>query len=244
MIKQPQKTINGFLKRTRGYFRRAAILSGCLAAILVIVSGRLTLASTSASLSGWTALCLTALCVGLIIFNLLAERHFTSRRQRLCLTLGAFSGIFALIFLEKNLDSAGDIFLLGAGLLLTMSLLGLNHRKPQPQVFQARSLANWALRLDDLLKYDLPPGARNALAQLIDALWASPQDQADFIPAQNAVFAELLTDLELVIRQGDVKETKKILNDLATCLGDRNHILATTIKIEYRDVGNDVPRLN
>lgn len=244
MIKQRQKTANGFLKRSHGFFRHAAILAGCLAAVLIIVGGRVTLVSTSTSLSGWTALCLTALCVGLASFNLLAERPFTSRRQMLELILGSISGLVALVMLEQNLDSAGDAFMFGTGLLLVTSLLGLSHRKSHPQVFQGLCLTQWALRLDDLLKYDLPSGTRSAIAQLIDALWRSPQDHADFIPAQNAVFADLLTRLELLIRQGDVKATAKTLDDLSSCLAERNGTLSTTIKIEYRDAGKDVPRLN
>lgn len=217
---------------------------GCLAAILVIAGGRLWLASTSSTLSGWTALFFTALCLGLVCFNLLTERPLVSQRQMFSLLLGCISGITALFLLEQNHDSAGGMFLFGAGFLLAVSLFGLRRQNPQFQVFQSQTLANWALRLDDLLKYDLPTGVRNALVQLINALWHSPQDQTDFIPAQNTAFANFLIYLELTIRQGNIEETTKTIDDLAKCLDERNRVLATTIKINYRDVGNEAPQLN
>lgn len=244
MIKQRQRSVNRYLQETRGYFSRSAALAGSLAAILVIAGGRSALNSTTSSLSGWTTLLLTALCVGLIVFNLFAERPLASKRQMLYLLLGALSGSVSLALLEQRFDSASETLLVICAFLLATSLLGLSHQKPHPQMFQERALARWAFRLDDLLKYDLPAKTRITMAQIIDALWRSPQDHDDFIPAQNAVIEALVTTLESDIRQGEIEAAHDILRHLAECLAERNDILGTEIHIEYSNADQPPKRLN
>lgn len=244
MIKQRQISVNRYLQETRGYVSRCAVLAGPLAAILVIAGGRSALNSTTSSLSGWTTLLLTALCVGLIIFNVFAERPLTSKRQMLYLLLGALSGSVSLALLEQRFDSASEALLVICAFLLATSLLGLSHQKPHPQMFQERALARWAFRLDDLLKYDLPAKTRIAMAQIIDALWRSPQDRDDFIPAQNAAIEALVTTLESNIRQGEVETSHDTLRNLSKCLSERNDILGAEIHIEYANANQQQKRLD
>lgn len=217
---------------------------GCLIAILVIALGRLLLASTVSTLSGWSALFFTAICSGLLCFNLLAKRPLTSERQMRCLILGCMSGVTALAFFEQHLDSTGTVFLVMTILLAAFSLLGLRHQKSGPQIFESGTLAMWAQRLDDLLKYDLPTGVRSTLVQLINTLWHSPQDRDNFIPAENSKFATLLNFLELAVRQGNFQATITTTDDLAKCLDERNRLLAKAITIEYRNLEVEFPKLN
>lgn len=219
--------------------RQSAGLTGCLVAVSVIMIGRISVEITTSTLGGWTALFFLAIFLGLMVANVRGKRPFASLIQMLGMLAGAIASALTLLLLEHSLSAAGQTGLAVAGTILLISILGFRERSTTTHAFREKSLASWALRLDDLLKYDLPREIRARLVMLIDQLWQSPEEHSDFIPAQNAEFDLLLDELEFSVRFPDSEITLNCINELTRCLDERNRLLNSPIDISYRKIGSD-----
>ena len=209
---------------------------GCFTAVLIVVCGRTFFGVTSSTLSGWTALFFLALFSGIALANLRSHTPFAGPLQMLGFIAGAISSIGALISQEYAQNSIGDVLLGVSGAILLPSLLGIRPTPKPNDSEKDRSLVGWALRVDDLMKYEQPQDVRTKLANLTNTLWRSPPDQDDFIPAQNHEFELLLTQLEYSIRVGSANDATEILDALSRCLRDRNSLLSGHVDIEYRNI--------
>lgn len=201
-------------------------------------------------LSGWTSLCLLAVFFGLLVTNLRSRSPFISKFQALGLLLGSLSSFTALILLEYTQDFASNALLGFSLVLLIPCLLGFRMRPAGDNQLQEKALVLWALRLDDLMKYGLPPTTRTGFANLIELLWHSPPDQPDFISGENARFEQLLETLELAVRTGSSFEIETTVSAMTECLQARNLSLSRLVNIEYHQIDHrsllgsdsDVPR--
>ena len=130
-----------------------------------------------------------------------------------------------------------------AAFLMIAGLAQVQRHKSPNDTFQDKYLARWALRLDDLLKYELPQNIRGQIIQLIDQLWQSPQDQAEFIPVQNEQISLLLDMLEFSARGNDLYGVEAVVKELVQHLEERNQLILKKIHIEYSDVSKQRPLL-
>lgn len=174
--------------------------------------------------------------MGMAVANLRSKFPFAGTQQMLAFILGCITSCCALFTLEYEQGSLSGILLAMSGVLLLASLAGIRPTNRSPELKQDRLLLNWTLRVDDLMKYELTPELRAGLANLIDTLWRSPPDPADFIPAQNDRAELLLCDLEQRVRLGTITEAMKIIATLARCLEERSLVLKSHVEIQYRDV--------
>lgn len=236
-------TASRFGSGFRHFFDRSAVLWGCVTAIIVVIAGRTFIEISVSTLPGWTALFLLALFLGLIVANASRNHAFASGLQKASFFLGAFTSLSALIFLEFQVDSAAEALLVIATILLMAGLTRMQWHRPLQDTSKDPRLAQWALRLDDLLKYEFPQHVRAQLIQLIDKLWQSPQDQADFIPVQNQQINNLLDELEFSARENTHYKIEETLSELLAQLEERNQLILKKIHIEYQDVSNKMPLL-
>lgn len=155
---------------------------------------------------------------------------------------GAILSLASLIILQVSLSTVGEAAMVLSAVLLIASIVGARPPQALPHTFQSPSLAHWAQRLDDLMKYDVSPKTRSAIVEVLDLLWRSPQDQDSFIPAQNTLFDSLLNQLEESIKRGQFEEAEEILEKSINCLRERNHLIAQEIQVGYRTI-SDIQRL-
>ena len=243
MNKPKAPIANRFGTRFQRFFDRSAVFWGCLTAIIVVIAGRTFIEISVSTLSGWTALFLLALFIGLIVANASREHAFASGLQKASFFTGAFFSLAALIFLEFHADSAAESLLVIATILLIASLTRVQWHKPLQDNLKDPRLAQWALRLDDLLKYELPQHVRGQIIELIDQLWQSPEDQSDFIPFQNNRISQLLDEIEFSARENSRYKIEDTLTELMDQLEERNQLIFKKIHIEYQDVSQKNPLL-
>lgn len=216
--------------------KKSSVFLGCAVVLIVVLVGRSCLPITSNTLAGWTALFLLAIFIGLIVNSLCSQATWGTPLQ----IVGMFSGVFAsaatLALLHNFHTAAGEVMLGLASLLLLISVAGIKRHQPLAHKFHERSLATWALRLDDLLKYDLQRDHRFRLASLIDQLWRSPENVGNFIPAQNEEFEHLLDALESSVRTHDSTLLEQNLVSLSRCLDMRNQIISKQMYVEFQRI--------
>lgn len=234
------KPVNGPKQSTgtSGGWRSVAV--GVLTAVAVVAIGRQLVGVASSTLSGWTALFLLAVFFGLIATNSMSYRRFVSPMQAVIMVCGAVSSL-ATLFLMYSSPTAASTTSLGIATMmfvLTM-IMGFQYRSTKVTTFSDRSLELWAIRLDDLLKYDLDQDVKTQLVNLIEALWHSPKDQEQFIPAQSQSFEELLNALEESVRRQDLISIHNSLDKLARCLAERNQLIHAAVNVSYRRLGPD-----
>lgn len=224
-------------------FQKSSAFLGCAVVLMVVLVGRHWLTITSQTLAGWTALFFLAIFIGLIVANLCSQSAWGAPVQTLSMFSGAFASAITLALLHHSRTTAGEIMLGPVGLLLLISVLGIKRYHPLAHKFHERSLANWALRLDDLLKYDLQQDHRSQLALLIDQLWRSPENDSNFIPAQNVEFEHLLDALETSVRTHDSTLMEQSLMSLTRCLDMRNQIISKQMHVEFQRIEPNKPSL-
>lgn len=229
--------VKGAFTRFQQFVNGASVILGCLAAFLVVAFGRTVLQATTSKLSGWTALFLLAVFTGLFVANFLSKQRFVTKSQAICTKLGWGASFIGLLLLAQSGYGLGESLLVVAGIFLISSIWGMRTTNLKQHAFQEPSFASWALRLDALLKFDLPPSIRSSLVLLIEQLWDSPEDLPDFIAAQNEIFSDRLNDLELAIKSHDAPKTRSILIVLSQCLEDRNSLIRSRIQIVYKRIG-------
>lgn len=210
-------------------------LTGTLVVVAVVAIGRHFVGITSTTLSGWTALFFVGVFTGLLTANSVSRRRFVSPLQKAVIACGTISSLTTLFLLQVSSESFG-----AAGLsiscvifVLTMSM-GFKHRSPKTTSFSDKSLAHWAVRLDDLLKYDLDRALKGQVVALIEALWHSPRDLETFVPSQNQSFEDILDSLEQSIRAQDPVLIERNLTALNHCLNERNQLIHNAISVSYR----------
>lgn len=238
---QPTKNL-GF--RLRSFFDQSAVFWGCLVAIAVVVAGRTFVEISVSTLSGWTALFLLALFLGLVVANSSRKHAFAFGLQKLSFSLGAFVSLGAIIFLAYDLDAPADTLLVIAAFLLMGSLTRAQWHKPSQEIIQDRHLAQWALRLDDLLKYELPQKTRGDIIRVIDLLWQAPQNQSDFIPVQNRQIDQLLDEIEFSARENSRYKLEDTLSELMNHLEERNQLILKQIQVDYQNISKGSPLLS
>ena len=216
--------------------QRSSVFLGCAAVLVVVLLGRSWLPITYNTLAGWTALFLLAIFIGLILANLRSPSAWGTPLQILGMFSGAFASAITLALLHHSYTAAGELMLGLAGLMLLISILSIKRHLPLAHKFHERSLANWALRLDDLLKYDLQQDHRSRLVSLIDQLWRSPENTGNLIPAQNEEFEHLLDALELSVRTQDSTLMEQTLVSLSRCLDMRNQIIGKQLHVEFQKI--------
>lgn len=223
-------------------WRSAAI--GFLTAIAVALIGRQFLAVTTSTLSGWTALFLLAVFFGLIAANGVSQRRFVSPLQAVAAVCGAVSSLTTLFLMYRSPTGASTTSLSIATVMFVLTMImGFQYRSAKTATFSDKTLEHWAIRLDDLLKYDLDRETKAQLVTLIEALWHSPKDQEDFIPAQSRTFEETLDALEHSVRCQDIVSIDRNLDNLARCLAERNQLIHTAVNVSYRKLGSDAAML-
>lgn len=232
----PNKPTRYSLASAWSFIKCSGVFAGCAVAILIISCGRTFLAITTSTLSGWTALFFVALFTGVSVANLRSINPFASSLQMLGFAVGAGASIGALVTLQYALNGMSDVLLGVSGAILIPSILGIRPSPRAQNEAQDPSLVGLALRLDDLMKYELPHTVRTQLAAIIDNLCQSPPDQSDFIPVQHDQLDHLVTDLEIAIRSGFVTEAIETSLMLSRCLDERNRFLNRAIEIEYRNI--------
>ena len=216
--------------------QRSSVFLGCAVVLVVVLVGRSWLPITSKTLAGWTALFLLAIFIGLIVANLRSQSAWGTPLQTFGMFSGAFASAITLALLYHLYTAAGEIMLGLTGLMLLISILSIKRHQPLAHKFHERSLATWALRLDDLLKYDLHRDHRFRLASLIDQLWRSPENVGNFIPAQNVEFEHLLDALESSVRTHDSTSLEQNLVTLSRCLDMRNQIIGKQLHVEFQKI--------
>lgn len=233
---QPAKSL-GF--RLRSFFDHSAVFWGCLVAIAVVAIGRTFIEVSVSTLSGWTALFLLALFLGLVVANASRNHAFAFGLQRVSFILGALVSLGAIVFLAFELDAPAEALLVIAAILLIASLSRAQWHKPPQDTFQDTHLARWALRLDDLLKYELPLNIRGDITRVIDKLWQAPQDTSDFIPVQNQRIDELLDEIEFSTKENSGYKLEETLSELLLTLEERNQLIHKNVQIEYQNVSKN-----
>lgn len=233
-VKRPQNrswALNGWIP--------AAV--GLLTAALTVVVGRHFLDVAATTLSGWTALFFLAVFLGLISENCVSLRSFVSLFQVFTILCGAVSSLTTLFLMHwsPTISSAASLSVAAAMFILTM-VSGFQHRPSKPSTFSNKSLEHWAIRLDDLLKYELNRQTKVQLVSLIEALWNSPQDQGNFISVQNQSFEENLDALERSVRSKDASAIDTNLHKLAHCLNERNQLIHSAVHVPYRRLNSDM----
>ena len=228
------KPVNG----SSGGWRSVA--AGVLTAVAVVAIGRQFLAVATSTLSGWTALFLLAVFFGLIAANGVSQRRFVSPLQAMAMVCGVVSCLTTLFLMYSSPTTASTTSLSIATMMFVLTMImGFQYRSTKVTTFSDRSLELWAIRLDDLLKYDLDQDVKTQLVNLIEALWHSPKDQEQFIPAQSQSFEELLNALEESVRRQDPISIDNSLDKLARCLAERNQLIHTAVDVFYRRLGSD-----
>lgn len=217
---------------------------GMLTAAAVVAIGRQCLDITSSTLSGWTALFFLAVFFGLITADRMSPRSFVSPLQTITMVSGAVSSLTTLFLLHLSPTAASTTSLGIASVMFVLTMImGFQYRSPRPNTFGDKSLEHWAIRLDDLLKYDLDRETKAQLVTLIEALWNSPKDQENYIPAQSQFFEESLTLLENSVRSQNLISIETNLGNLARCLDERNQLIQMAVKVSYRKVDSDTAML-
>ena len=157
---------------------------------------------------------------------------------------GAASSLTTLFLMHWSPNAASTTSLSIASVMFVLTMImGFQYRSSKPPSFSDKMLEHWAIRLDDLLKYDLDRNTKAQLVTLIEALWHSPKDQEDFIPAQNHAFEQTLDALEDSVHTQDVIAIDKNLDNLARCLAERNQLIQTAVNVSYRKLGSDTAML-
>jgi len=236
MLHRQKTRTEPFWANTWGSLKRSGVFAGSVTSIGIITIGRTFFDVASTTISGWSALFFLALFLGISVANLCSNTPFAGILQTLGFITGSLTSLGALFSLEYDESTVSDILLGISCVLLIPCLLGLRPRDPAIDHDIDRTLVDWTLRLDDLMKYELPPALRPKLADLMDTLWQSPPNQANFIPAQNRLFQRLLSDLEISIKSGFATAALETADELSCCLHERNHLLNEQIEIDYRDV--------
>lgn len=236
---QQHKATKPLPKRVWEFFSKSGVFAGCATALAIIGCGRAFWGTTTSTLFGWTALFFLALFVGVIVANLRSQSPFASALQMVGFLAGSATSLGALISEQYTQGVVSDVLLGMSSIILLPSLLGIRPSQTFHDDVQDRSIIGWSLRLDDLMKYNLPASLRTNLAGLIEALWQSPPDRPDFIPAQNDQFALLLDDLELAIRSGQMTSALEITQTLARCLDERNYLIGSPINVQYQNVSGN-----
>lgn len=214
---------------------------GLLTAATTVWVGRHFLEVTATTLSGWTALFFLAVFLGLISANCVSPRSFVSPLQALTILCGAASSLTTLFLMHwsPTTTSAASLSIATTMFVLTM-ITGFQYRTPKPNTFSNKSLELWAIRLDDLLKYELNRQTKTQLVSLIEALWNSPQDQGNFISVQNQSFEDNLNALEHSVRSQDASAIDTNLHKLARCLTERNQLIHSAVNVSYRKLNSDI----
>ena len=217
---------------------------GFLMAVALAVIGRQFLAVTTSTLSGWTALFLLAVFFGLIAANSVSQKSFVSPLQAVAMLCGAISSLTTLFLMQWSPTAASTTSLSIASVMFVLTMImGFQYRSSKPATFSDKTLEHWAIRLDDLLKYDLDRETKAQLVTLIETLWHSPKDQEGFIPAQSHAFEQTLDALEHSVRCQDIVSIDRNLDNLARCLAERNQLIDTAVDVSYRNLGSNTAML-
>lgn len=236
MNRRPATVANHVLSKAWGFLAKSAVLYGCIVVVTVILIGKAFLGIASTTLSGWTALFFLSLFLGLITTNLFSTTPFASSRQMVAMVLGCAVSLTTLLLLLFSIPTAIEGLLTVSALLLFGSLNGMRPHVSKECSISDYRFAQWALRLDDLLKYDLPSEIRSNIVRLIDDLWQSPEDNGNFIPAQDNQLSDLLAEVETRIRLRDFDSCAQTLYVFSKSLAERNFLVLRSVVVEYQDI--------